>query len=260
MPTNADILRSKGYTYIYHITRMENYNKMKDYPFILTPVERHQRNIDVLGVLSIEEIDFSKDYQIPTCGYPGIYMGITHKSIEELKENNEDGCLLIFPLELMNQKNWHFNCNDRNGFFFPDTITFDKIVEIPHSSEIPRFNEIIFHNQISLSNLIEVIGKGAEWQPTFELILDLETPPCYIYYTGCSYSGTEYSFFKSPSETKVSREFMFQWYQRYLPSPWKEMIKNDMKLTEMNRFLYQTILSESGLNLVDHYFRYRISI
>jgi hypothetical protein len=260
MQTNADILRSKGYTYIYHITQMENYNKMMNHPFILTPIERHERKIDVLGVLSIEEINFSKDYKISTCGYPGIYMGITHKSLEELRENNEDGCLLIFPLELMNQKNWHFNCNDRNGFFFPDTITFDKIDEIPHSSEIPRFNEIVFHNQISLSNLIEVIGKGAKWKPTFELILDLRTPPCYIYYTGSSYSGIEYSFFRSPSETKVSREFMFQWYQTYLPSPWKGMIQKDMELNEMNLFLFKTFFPESGHNLVDYYFRNRISI
>ncbi len=259
MTTNADILRSKGYTYIYHISKMENYNKMKDYPFILTPIERHERKINVLGVLSIEEIDFTKDYKIGMFGYPGIYMGLTDKSIEELKEGKHN-CLLIFPLELMNQKNWHFNCHDRNGFFFPDTITSDKIHEIPHSSEIPKLNEIVFHNQISLSNLIEVIGEGAEWKPTFDLTLDLTTPPCNIYYSGTFYSGIAYPFFRSPSENKVSDSFFHEWMQKNLPSPWKELLNPEISLMDNDFILNKTIVPESGLNIVDHYFRHRISI
>lgn len=261
MATNADILRSKGYTYLYHISKMDNFNEMEKNPFVMTPIERHQEKVDVLGVLQIEEISFDHDfYEIGMGGYPGIYMGITSKSLEELREYFSDGCLLIFPLELMNQKNWHFNIQDRNGFFFPDTIPFDQIHEIPSSDVMPKFNEVIFHNRISLCNLVEVIGNGSKWRPEFHLTLDLETPPSYIYYTGSFYSGIQYPFFRSPSEKMVSKQFMYQWYQKYLPSPYKEMMHEEMDFVQMDLFLKDTLHAESGMNLVDHYFRHRIPI
>ncbi len=258
MCTRADYLRSLGYTYIYHISRMENYNEMKKNPYMMTPIERHSHKIDVSGVLSIEEMNFTQNYKIGMFGYPGIYMGLTNKSLDELKEEKHS-CLMIFPLELMNQKNWHFNCHDRNGFFFPDTITYDKIEEFPHSSVVPKLNEVIFHNQIPLSNLIEVFGEGVEWRPTFHLSIDLETPPCYIYYSGVFYSGIAYPFFRSPSENKISDSFYHQWMQKYLPSPWKELLSRDMSLMDNDFILYETIVPESGLNIVDHYFLHRIS-
>lgn len=260
MLTNSDELRRKGYTYIFHITRPENYNKMRKVPYIMTPVERHMAHVDVEGVLSISEINFEKEYKIALCEYPGIFMGLTSKSLEQLRKDHADttGCLLIFPLELMNQKNWHFNINDRNGFFFPDTITSDKCEEIPHADVIPKYNEIVFHNKIALSNLIEVFSPQIDWKPEFKLDLDLETPPCYIYYTGCRYSGMAYPFFTNPSETMVSAEFLYAWYQKYLPNEWKCIVRPEMDIHEMDLAIFETIVPETGLTLVDHYFRHRI--
>lgn len=258
--SNADILREKGYTYIYHITRPINYNKMREVPYIKTPVERHVAKVDVEGVLSITEINFEGQYKIARCEYPGIFMGLSSKSMEQLREKNADtdGCLLIFPLELMNQKNWHFNINDRNGFFFPDTITSDKMDEIPTADLIPGYHEVVFHNHISLSNLIEVFSPQIDWRPEFRLDLDLETPPCNIYYTGCRYSGIAYPFFRQPSETMVSAEFIYAWYQKYLPDEWKEIVRPEMDIFEMDFTLFETIVPSSGMNIVDHFFRHRI--
>ena len=257
---NASILREKGYTYIIHISRPENYNKMRHVPYIMTPVERHVSKVDVEGVLSISEINFDNPvYKIAMCEYPGIFMGLTRKTLDELREIYEGRCLLVFPLELMNQKNWHFNINDRNGFFFPDTITSNKVEEIPPANLLPKYNEIVFHNRIPLSNLIEVFSPQIDWKPEFKLDLDLETPPCNIYYTGGLYSGIQYPFFRSPSERLVSNEFMYAWYQKYLPEEWKSIIQPDMDLVKMDLALFETIVPSSGMNIMDHYFRYRIS-
>ena len=125
---------------------------------------------------------------------------------------------------------------------------------------IPVYNEVVFHNRIPLCNLIEVIGDGAKWMPEFHLTLDLETPPCYIYFTGSCYSGIQYPFFRSPSEKMVTTQFMFQWYQKYLPSPYKEMMNEEMDFVKIDLFLNETIVPESGFNLVDHYFRHRIPV
>ncbi len=257
--TNAEILKDKGYTFIYHITRIENFNKLKENPYIMTPVERHKAKIKANGTMSITYIDFNNPYEIASCEYPGIFMGLTNKTMDDMKEWFKDGaCVLIFPLELMNQKNWHFNINDRNGFFYQDTITSDRINEIPNASELPLFNEVVFHNNISASNIIEVIDNNKEWTPEFKLKLDLETIPCYIYYTGYRYSGIEYPFFCSPTEKEVSIEFMYNWYQKYLPDRYKNIINNNMSLEEMDNILNNTKVEESGLNIVDHFFRFRI--
>ncbi len=261
MITNADILRGKGYTYITHITRPDSYNKMQQVPSIMTPVERHAAKVNVEGVLSITEILFDQTYhKISTWEYPGIFMSLTSKSLDEMREKYADGggCLLVFPLELMNQKNWHFNINDRNGFIFPDTITSDKVEEIPNADLLPHYNEVMFHNRIPLSNLIEVFSPQIDWRPEFQLDLDLETPPCNIYYTGFRYSGIKYPFFRSPSETMVSTEFMYDWYQTYLPDELKGIIHQEMDLMDMDDALFQTIVPSSGMNIVDHCFRHRI--
>ena len=70
----------------------------EEFPYIMTPIERHENKVDVQGVLIVEEIDFTQKYKIGMFGYPGIYMGITHKTLEELKEENKDECLIIFHL------------------------------------------------------------------------------------------------------------------------------------------------------------------
>jgi hypothetical protein len=187
-------------------------------------------------------------------------MGLTSSKLEEIREKYEDGCIMIFPLELMNQKNWHFNINDRNGYFFVDTITSNSIEEIPEASVIPKFNEVVFHNQIPLCNLINVVGSPVTWNPDFHLSIDEITPPSYIYFSGCMYSGERYSFFRAPSENMTSATFFYQWLQKHLPQEWKHIVNEEMKIFEMDIALNQTIHPDSGLNLVDHYFRHRIPI
>lgn len=281
--TNAEILRAKGWTYLYHITRPENYEKMKEDPFLYTPAERHQKRVEVEGVLSIEHIDFETSYyEVSTGGFPGIYLSLTHKSLDELRKRaGEKGCLLIFPLELMNQKNWHLNLQDRNGYFYSDTITSDEVYAIPRAVTLVEArgieNEVVFHDRISLSNLVDVLGMPVSWRPSapIGLELDLETLPCYIYYSGRSYSGFKYPFLRATLEYRAcfqegdeepplredttSSEFFFAWLMKYLPRESSSDLYEGMSLKEMDEYLRDTIHPESGMNLVNHFFYHRLS-
>jgi hypothetical protein len=72
--------------------------------------------------------------------------------------------LIIFPLNLLKQKNWHLNIVDRNETIGYDTYFYNTIHKIPDIKDIKKFyqdsyigNEVVFHNKINISNCIDII-------------------------------------------------------------------------------------------------------
>ena len=191
------IFNEKGYTSIAHHTTLENLHKIIEHRYIYTEYERHQMRIDNKGVYAYTEFNFDNDYEVVAGQYPGTYMNLIYILKEFILGKNN--VLIIFPLDLLQQKNWHLNLVDRNGTIGYDTYFHNNIHEIPDINSIKEFyqdyyigNEIVFHDKINISNCIDIIG--CDLKIDHKLNLDLISLPCYLYYSDDHYGGIDIKY------------------------------------------------------------------
>ena len=104
--------------------------------------------------------------------FPGIFLNFITK--DHLNKQNIElnkfmsGITLIFSNNLLNQKNYHINLVDNNGFISENTFFPNNINEMPkfidfynyyiknHKTNYYPGNEIVFHDNIDISNLCEI--------------------------------------------------------------------------------------------------------
>ncbi len=265
-------LRRKGYTYLLHTSRKENMDILfKTTKKINTPYERYVNQINSLGVYSILEQEFDKPFLMQMCEFPGIFMHLVTFSMEEMIERYKDyenTVGMLFPLELLLQKNWHFKISDKNGLIDYDTFFYDNIENIPSRKEIQEYyhsinqhyvgNEVVFHDGIPLSNCLHIFNKDKIDIPIpYELILDLDVKPCYIYYSDRMYDGiTQYYFdINHRNETTTTNEFYIDLIRKHLPERFKYLCDNVSTKEELERKIHTTKIND--MNLFTYLFIYR---
>ena len=217
------ILNEKGYTCIAHHTTLKNLHKIMETGYIYTEYERHQMRIDNKGVYAYTEFNFDSDYKVVAGQYPGTYMHLVYDLKELILGKND--VLIIFPLDILKQKNWHLNLVDRNGTIGYDTYFHNTIYEIPHINTIKEFyqdnyigNEIVFHNKINISNCIDIIG--GDLKIDHKLNLDLISSPCFLYYSDDHYGGIDIKYLNK-EDTCISDEFYINFTRNILPTKYK---------------------------------------
>lgn len=243
------ILNEKGYTCIAHHTTLENLAKIIETGYIYTEYERHERHIDNKGVYAYTEFNFDNKYEVIAGQYPGTYMHLVYDLKKIRPSKNE--VLIILPLDLFKQKNWHLNLVDRNGTIGYDTYFHDTIHEIPHINDVKKFyddyyigNEIIFHNKIDISNCIDIIG--CDLKIEHKLNLDLISYPSFLYYSDDHYGGINIKYLNK-EDIATSNEFYINFTRNILPDKYKYLCDNCTTKKELEENIKNTKINNIDL-------------
>ncbi len=263
------ILRAKGYTYLGHVTKSCNVKQLYDL-FLKNPdqkigtlYERYVERIQVEGVYSNTTLDLDMPhFEIPNpADYPGLFFHLCHQSIEELRERySKSSCvIMLFPLELLLQRNWHFKIVDKNGMIDYDSYFPENMETIPSYDEVRSYyesiqgyyigNEIVFHDGIPLCNCIEVCGKNIDFQIPYQLKLDLERAPNYIFYSDRRYDGTKVPYYHIDhrSEYTTSDEFYIHFIRKHIPEKYKYLCENVSTKEELETRIFETKVDHMDL-------------
>jgi hypothetical protein len=241
-----EIVRSKGYTCLAHVTTSKNYEKLIKTPnsAIHTIYDRYMNRVAVRGVYSYCDINFNEPFRVCPGDFPGVYLSLVH-DIDELYNND---VVLIFPLEMLQQNNWHFNIVDRCGAIGYDTYFPETIAQSPHIDDIHDYytkeayigNEVIFHHSIPLQNSSHVIiGGTMTANPMYNLKLNLKLTRNCVFYSDKFYSGVDVNYYCQDGVTKTSDAFYIDLMRRELPEEFKHLCdgtksKIDMEQAIMN--------------------------
>jgi hypothetical protein len=264
------ILRSKGYTYLGHVTTKTNFEALYASYFknplqkIGTAYERYLEKVQVNGVYSYTTLDFDSPFSIPNpCDYPALFFHLCHQSFEELIErySNSGSVLLLFPLELLLQRNWHYKIMDKNGLIDYDTYFPENMDTIPSYQEISDYyrsigsyyigNEVVFHDGTYFSNAICAIGKELNIMINSlnKYKIDDERLPNYVFYSDRRYDGSKFKYF-NPShrdEDTTSTEFYVNFMKAHLPEKYKYLCENVSSKEELEQRIFETKVKDMDL-------------
>lgn len=158
--------------YLTHFTNIENIVNILKNNYLYTNIERVENKIKYKGLCSstnnenYENENFCEEF-------PGVYMSYVSKSDIKKKICYIGKVLLIFDKTLLQQKNYHINLVDNNGYISENITYFPyNLHKLPKKEIIETFykniygstpsNEIIFHDKIHLSALCEIWVKNID--------------------------------------------------------------------------------------------------
>lgn len=246
--------RTKGYTCVAHVTTLKNYEAMsKGAQAIYTVYDRYVNKVAVRGVYSYCDLNFNKPFRVCPGDFPGVYMHLVD-DLDKFTRSSlcDNTVILIFPLELLQQHNWHFNINDRCGSIGYDTYFPETFEQSPHIDDIHKYytedkyigNELIFHHSVPLHNAshISVLREGNVMtiaNPIYNLRLDLHLTRNCVFYSDDLYSGTDINYYCQDGVVTTSNTFYINLMYNELPEMFKHLCddvtsKNEMENAIMN--------------------------
>lgn len=97
--------------------------------------------------------------------FPGVFFSLITKNNIHNEPLYSNDNILIFSKKLLEQKNYHINIRDYNGWI-NETNTFfswqlDKAVDIINNIDNDIGNEVVFHDPISIKYLVSYIKSGS---------------------------------------------------------------------------------------------------
>ena len=97
--------------------------------------------------------------------FPGVFFSLITKNNIHTEPLFSHDNILIFSKKLLEQKNYHINIRDYNGWI-NETNTFfswqlDKAVDIINNIDNDIGNEVVFHDPISIKYLVSYIKSGS---------------------------------------------------------------------------------------------------
>lgn len=151
---------------IVHTTYAENLPELFRTGRLMTPLERFERRVDARGVMSVEDIDFGQSsYAFGRHQFPGVYFDVIPSGVAASVGGwwGKGTVKLVFPVDLLDQENWHLNLVDQNGFINRNTYVRETLHAIP---DLQKFaddfkkaqgfypgNELIVHDGVSMGLL-----------------------------------------------------------------------------------------------------------
>lgn len=223
-------MSSKGYTCLAHVTTTSNFEAMSG-GSILTLYDRYRQRVNARGVYSYCDLEFDEPFQLFPGDFPGVYMSLVD-NIDEFRQRCckfKGTIILIFPLDLLQQSNWHFNLVDRCGSIGYDTYfpeTFDKS---PHVKDIIEYygeniNEVVFHHSVPMSNASHILTTDGIMieNASYCLQLNLELKRNCVFYSDRQYSGKPIKYY-GMDVTTTSDEFYIDFIRQELPVGFKHL-------------------------------------
>jgi hypothetical protein len=225
-------MASKGYTCLAHVTTHKNYEAITKNGSILNLYDRFQQKINTRGVFSYCDLDFEEPFRLFPGDFPGVYMSLVDDIEAFQKRELVKGNVVIqFPLELLQQSNWHYNLTDRCGAIGYDTYFPETFEQSPHSQDLVKYygenlNEVIFHHSIPLCNAS---------QRDLQLRMDLKRN-C-VFYSDRLYSGRTMSYYKVPEVTTTTDNFYIDFIRNELPVGFKHLCDQAKTKEELETIL-----------------------
>jgi len=97
--------------------------------------------------------------------FPGVYFSLITKNNIHTEPLYSHDNILIFSKKLLEQRNYHINIRDYNGWINESNTYFswelDKAVNIINNFENNIGNEVVFHDSISMKYLLSYIKSGS---------------------------------------------------------------------------------------------------
>lgn len=157
--------------YLTHFTTLDNCVNILKNSYLLTTIERIDSKIKYQGVASSSENKWSDDkYKYE---FPGIFMTYITKNDVHNFVRYWGEITLVFSKKLLNQKNYHINIIDNNGYISENLTYFNfNIDKMPNQKDVIDFykkiykdypgNEIVFHDKIHINSLCEIWVRNKE--------------------------------------------------------------------------------------------------
>jgi hypothetical protein len=121
--------------------------------------------------------------------FPGVYFSlVTKQNIHEIELYPGTNCL-IFSRRLLEQKNYHLNLRDYNGFITETNTCYPWNM---NDAVIGPTNEVVFHHPVPLSYLCLVLGCGdplPQYPIENETVPDMTKEPFFCYPLERNYTG-----------------------------------------------------------------------
>lgn len=151
--------------YLTHYTNVDNLLRILKSKFLYTIIEKINKKIKYKGISSSTETNYNNTKFSDE--FPGIFMEYISDYHIGKKIRYWGDVLIIFNNKLLQQRNYHINIIDNNGYisenitFFPNNInTLPKMKDIVKFYEIKYGsypgNEIVFHDKISINSICEL--------------------------------------------------------------------------------------------------------
>ena len=105
--------------------------------------------------------------------FPGVFFSLITKYNIHTEPLYSYDNILIFSKKLLEQKNYHINIRDYNGWINETNTYFswelDKAVNIINNIENEIGNEVVFHDSISMKYLVSYIKSGSNEKLPFNI-------------------------------------------------------------------------------------------
>jgi hypothetical protein len=159
--------------YLGHRTNINNLGRILETGNLYTAFERKYYDIKYEGILSSTNDKIFKNknkisMEYFKFEYPGIYM--SYYSNDIIKNKKPYDIEIMFGVELLEQKNYHLNLIDHNGYIM-ENLTFSdyNIDKLPNLGRVNNFyksdgynNEIIFHDKININLITKIYCSNKE--------------------------------------------------------------------------------------------------
>lgn len=157
--------------YLTHFTTLDNCVNILKSNYLLTTIERSESKIKYQGIGSSVVNRWTEDKY--KSEFPGIFMSyITKNDVRKFVKYIGE-IILVFSNKLLNQKNYHCNIIDNNGYISEDLTYFNfNIDKMPKQKDVVDFykkiyksypgNEIVFHDKIQMTSLCEIWVRNKE--------------------------------------------------------------------------------------------------
>ncbi len=256
-------LREKGYKYLVHTTFQKNVeNVVKSTKTFNTMYERYLHRVQADGVYAKTTIDFTEKFELNPHEYPGLFLHLSHKNIEDfIYPEEHSASYVVFPLELLLQQNWHFKLIDKNGLIEYDTYFPHNMDKIPSFDTVKEYydkkmgyyigNEVVFHDGLPLSNAIcvvnppksleEEIKESCKWDGDLNK-LDMTKRPNYVFYSDRRYDGVKVPYYHHLFQDSITTDdfFYIEFIQRHLSEEYKSLCEGVETKEELERRMYAT--------------------
>ena len=144
--------------YLIHTTSPNNYKSILDHGYLMPDIqERYDEGLYNESTHNVKEVPMEGGQ------FPGVYFSLSNQEMID-KDPLYDGhfkneVILVFPIDLLEQNNYHINLDDQFGLInqktiFPETIhknpcLINKIINFPG-------NEVVFHDPINIHGSISI--------------------------------------------------------------------------------------------------------
>lgn len=165
-------------------------------------------------------LNTSNDYERK---FPGVYFSLVTKWNLESEIFHLGDTMLLFSVELLQQKNYHINCIDMNGIISEHNTYFpwemDKFLKLCRENNKIKshrcYNEVVFHDPIPMKYMCHIIKKPVfipisnvlpNYQIKNEHLGDYKLLPFYCYYDCSHYKGLNMSKHNSNEWTQMMND------------------------------------------------------